>query len=199
MPRDIQAVFADVARAFHDGDPTRARVLFRRVLDGYVSGDDGYHSVDDRSGTLIRWGQLPKYEDWGSTALLEGHVPPERWQELEGDGDDLTDEELVLWRRLQTMALLEENTDCDNYAFWNIKRLHAANGQMAIAAWLGGGYSLDGIYTRIVGIFATEDEAIAAFKRRGVVEIADYDARLANRAARKRSPGLCLVRSGLET
>jgi hypothetical protein len=176
---DEQSVMNAFVEAVHAGRPAAANKAGRKLVDGHFEGSfHGPREVAD--GTLLPEDSVPA-DPMADDALvglevLEGHVPDERFEELE-DGEDLTDEERRLWRGLAAESILTENPDWDVYQGWSVARVVHTDGREAFLARLSGGYSFTTPASEYAGAAVTLEDAVELLKREGFITVEDFQER----------------------
>jgi hypothetical protein len=78
------------------------------------------------------------------------------------------------WSRKAVAKVIEEQPDADVYPGWRVGVFSDALGREAFFAWLIYGYSFTGISIEPVGVFDSQEEALDAVRRVGIIELADY-------------------------
>ena len=166
----------ELVEAFYAGDAARVEALGQRVVDTAMKASSQLAFGAERaSGTLLRPDQIPvAFED---LYLLDDKLPPARLRALER-GADLTADELALGQDLWVRNMFGEDPDCDVYAVWAVcEPKHSVDGRKVFTAELGTGYSFTEVHVSFVGAFATFEDALNALRRRGYIDLDDYEAR----------------------
>ena len=146
----VEAVLAgDDLLAAHAGT-----VLVSESFDGAFSWPD-----EVESGVLLTEARLPEdpesvpYDSPG-VELLDGLLPPKRFEVIM-EGDELdADDELPLWRKAAAENILgSTELDWDVYSMWSVRPSQHEDGREAYLADMGGGYSFTkpGPGTRAMG------------------------------------------------
>lgn len=131
--------------------------------------------LEDGRVSVIEYGALIGFDESGvdiddpdAFEVLDGHVTPARLQRL-SDGARLTKKERRLWIELVSEDIF--NQDCD---VWKVGEVSDAGGASAYLALV---YPLMGGAVRVLGAYATEDEAREAIADEGYVDVDDLLAR----------------------
>ncbi len=120
-------------------------------------------------GLLLHEEMLDPDRNMSAPEILEGHVSEERLQEI-SQCEDLTDEELDLWRRLVAGEFFSNQQD--GSTAWEIAEIVSTDGEKAFVAHLW-----DGEESSCLGVYGSIPDAEHALMGLGYTSIEDFQQR----------------------